>query len=123
MKKYLSPAIYRLSNIIVENSSGCWLYTKSNRKILDFTSGIGVLSTGHCHPKIVSSVKYQLTKSIHLQQQLLVQTHAEELSKKLTQFLPKKIDCFFYNTSGSEAIDSSIKLARDYTKKSNIISF
>ena len=120
--KYLSPAIYRVSDLIVKRAAGCWLETEKG-KVLDFTSGIGTLSTGHSHPKICKAVTDQVAKAMHIQQHLLVQTHAVELSMEIDKFMPVKNNRYFYNVTGSEAVDSAIKLARNYTGKSNIISF
>lgn len=96
----------------------------NNKSYLDFTSGIGALSTGHSHPYVISKVKEQLNKSVHLSQQVFL-THDPqiELTKKLIKIMPNKsLDNFFFTNSGSEAVDNAIKISRRYTNKTNIIS-
>ena len=94
-----------------------------NNKYLDFTSGIGTLSTGHSHPYIISKVTEQLPKIIHCQQQIFKSHPPQiELVEKMLTILPKDLDKLFFTNSGSEAIDNAIKIARKYTNKNNIIA-
>ena len=105
-------------------SKGSYIYTDDNRKYLDLTSGIGALSTGHCHPHVTRVVSRQLNKYVHLPQQVFM-THPMqvELSEKIVNTMPsKELDTIFYVNSGSEATDNAIKIARKYTGKSNIIA-
>jgi 4-aminobutyrate aminotransferase-like enzyme len=116
--KILHPTIYP------KYASGSWLYTRDNEKYLDFTSGIGALSTGHNHPYIIKNVKNQLDKYVHMPQQLFnIHEASNELTGKLLDIMPDdSLDSFFYVNSGSEATDNAIKMARSYTKKQNIIT-
>ena len=116
--KILHPTIYP------KYASGSWLYTKDNQKYLDFTSGIGALSTGHNHPHIIKNVKSQLDKYVHMPQQLFnIHQASNELTEKLLNIMPYDyLNSFFYVNSGSEATDNAIKIARAYTKKQNIIT-
>lgn len=123
--KNISNAIKILHpTIFPKYASGSWLYTKDNKKYLDFTSGIGALSTGHNHPYIIKNVKSQLDKYVHMPQQLFnIHEASNELTGKLLDIMPdKSLDTFFYVNSGSEATDNAIKIARSYTKKQNIIT-
>jgi len=123
--KNLSSAIKILHpNIYPRYAKGSFLYTSNNKKYLDFTSGIGALSTGHSHPKIIENVKKQLDKYIHMPQQLFnIHSASNTLTPKLLNLLPhNSLDSIFYVNSGSEATDNAIKIARAYTKKQNIIT-
>ena len=105
-------------------AKGSFIYTSDNKKYLDLTSGIGALSSGHCHHNVTKKVSEQLSKYVHLPQQVFM-THPiqVELSKKIVKTMPyKELDTIFYVNSGSEATDNAIKIARKYTGKSNIIS-
>jgi 4-aminobutyrate aminotransferase len=65
--KHMGAGVGRMSNVIIERGAGSWLYSVSGEKYLDMTSGIGVTSTGHCHPKVVQAANAQATKIIHAQ--------------------------------------------------------
>tara|TARA_B110001469_G_C9603925_1_gene300135 strand:- start:202 stop:1401 length:1200 start_codon:yes stop_codon:yes gene_type:complete len=123
--KHLPSAIKILhSNIYPKYGSGSFLYSSNNKKYLDFTSGIGALSTGHRHPKIIHNVQKQLDKYVHMPQQLFnIHQSSNILTSKLVSLMPdKSLDSIFYVNSGSEATDNAIKIARSYTKKQNIIT-
>jgi 4-aminobutyrate aminotransferase len=110
-------------NILPIGAKGSYIFTESD-KYLDLTSGIGALSTGHNHPRVVEKVKFQLDNYVHMPQQIFKSHPIQiELTKKLLNIMPtKKLDNFFYVSTGSEATDNAIKIARSYTTKSNIIS-
>lgn len=111
-------------NIIVERAKGSWVYCTKGKKYLDLTSGIGALSTGHCHNHVSDMVKKQIDRYVHIPQQVygshLIQI---ELTNKLLDISSfKNLDNIFYTSSGSEATDNAIKIARRFTKKKNIIA-
>ena len=122
--KHIPSCISKVhSNILPLYANNCLIYTK-NSKYIDLTSGIGALSTGHNHPYVINKVKNQLHKYVHLPQQVF-KTHPMqiELTDKIIKTMPySSLDNIFYVNSGSEAIDNAIKIARIYTKKSNIIT-
>tara|TARA_B100001248_G_C27379120_1_gene455987 strand:- start:26 stop:1222 length:1197 start_codon:yes stop_codon:yes gene_type:complete len=105
-------------------AKGSYVYSSNKRKYLDLTSGIGALSTGHNHPYVVDKVKDQLDKYVHMPQQVF-KTHPiqVELTEKILKTVEgTNMDNIFYVNSGSEATENSIKIARKYTGKSNIIA-
>ena len=120
----LTPGVYRNSTVIAKKASGSWLVDINDKKYLDMTSGIGALSTGHCHPKVVSNVKTQVETLVHAQQNC-IESHLPlmELTSKFQKHLPSKLDTFYFTNSGSEAVENAIKLSRKATNKTNIISF
>ena len=122
--KHIPKSISKLHHTILPISSkGSYIFTE-NAKYLDLTSGIGALSTGHNHPYVVEKVKFQLDNYVHIPQQIFKSHPIQiELTKKILDIMPtKQLDNIFYVNSGSEATDNAIKIARSYTKKSNIIS-
>jgi 4-aminobutyrate aminotransferase len=121
--KNLSKSVSKLHPIIPISGSGSKIITKT-RTYIDFTSGIGALSTGYCHPSINSSVKKQLESGSHFAQQVyLTYPNQLELNKNLLNtFKTENINKFFYTNSGSESTENAIKIAKLYTKKNNIIS-
>ena len=80
-------ALSKLHKIIPQYDKGSRIYTK-DKSYLDFTSGIGALSTGHSHPYIIKKVNEQLKKSVHLSQQVFL-THEPqiELTNKLMKIM------------------------------------
>ena len=110
-------------NILPTYAKGSYIYTDKNNKYLDYTSGIGALSTGHNHPYIINKVKDQLDKYVHIPQQIFKSHPIQiELTEKIINTMPNnELDNIFYVSSGSEATDNVIKISRKYTGKSNII--
>lgn len=103
--------------------SGCHLYDASGRAYLDCTSGIGVTSTGHCHPQVVAAVVAQASTLVHAQCATVRHPGLEVLADRLTQITPDGINTFFITTTGTEAVEASIKLARHATGRTEIVAF
>lgn len=121
---HIPKSISKLHKAILPiGAKGSYIFTE-NDKYLDLTSGIGALSTGHNHPKVVEKVKLQLESYVHMPQQIFKSHPIQiELTEKILNIMPNKtLDNIFYVSTGSEATDNAIKIARAYTKKSNIIS-
>ena len=79
---HLSPLLVQSSGICAERGEGSWLYDEKGNRWLDFTSGIGVTSTGHCHPKVVAATQAQVAKLVHAQYATV--THPNMLAKPRT---------------------------------------
>lgn len=121
--KHYAPGCSRMTKIAVEWAKGSWVKDSiSGKTYLDFTCGIGATNTGHCHPKVVKAAQAQLEKGIHLQQNILMSPVVGELITRLTEIVPKPLSRFFFNNSGSESVESAMKLARHVTGRGNIIS-
>lgn len=121
---HIPKSISKLHKAILPiGAKGSYIFTE-NDTYLDLTSGIGALSTGHNHPKVVEKVKKQLESYVHMPQQIFKSHPIQiELTEKILNIMPNKtLDNIFYVSTGSEATDNAIKIARAYTKKSNIIS-
>ena len=116
--------VHRNSSIIAKSAIGCWVTDTSNKQYLDMTAGIGCLSTGHCHPKVVAVVKDQVSKLVIAQQNCIL-THEPQqlLINKLQERTAAHLDTYYFTNSGSEAVENAIKLARISTGKQNIITF
>ena len=113
-----------MQELIAERGEGCYIWDTEGRKYLDFTSGIGVVSTGHSHPKIVEAISKQAGRLLFAQQNILPVTPiALELLTRLKGIVPDELTRFFFCQSGSEAVDNALKLARSYTGRQNVISF
>lgn len=121
--QYLSPVLARYSDILVEHAEGAYLYSADGQRYLDFTSGIGVTNTGHCHPRIVAAVREQAGLLLHGQINIVYHRPVLELIGALREIVPPALDTFFFSNSGAEAVEGSIKLARQATGRSDVIAF
>ena len=120
---HMSPVWGRIFNFVAERAEGSYIYTEDGRKLLDFTCGIGVTNTGHCHPKVVAAIREQAGNFIHAQANIVIHKPMLQLIEELRQIAPPSIDGFFFSNSGAEALEGAVKLARSATGKQNIIVF
>ncbi len=123
LKEHLSPVWTRLADIVVERAEGCYLYDQDGEQYLDFTSGIGVTNTGHCHPRVVAAIQEQAAKLLHGQANIVYSPSVLHLVERLRTVVPAELDGFFFSNSGAEAIEAAVKLARHATKRPNVIVF
>ena len=119
----ISPVWSRITNIVVERGEGAYIYDVKGSRYLDFTSGIGVTNTGHCHPQVVAAARDQVGKIIHAQVNILYHQPLLRLAEALRAVVPAPLDTFFFSNSGAEAVESAVKLARYATGRPNIIVF
>ncbi len=122
-KATLSPLLKQATPVVVERALGSWIYGTDGEKYLDFTTGIGVTSTGHCHPRVVEAAREQAGIIIHAQYTTVMHKPLIALTERLGEVLPSGLDSIFYANSGSEAVEASIRLARMATGRPNIIAF
>ncbi|RZL74181.1 MAG: aminotransferase class III-fold pyridoxal phosphate-dependent enzyme [Rhodococcus sp. (in: high G+C Gram-positive bacteria)] len=107
----------------VDHGEGCYLYGTDGRRYLDFTAGIGVTSTGHCHPHVVEAARRQVGSLIHGQYTTVMHRPMLELVDRLGSVLPPGLDSLFFANSGSEAVEASLRLSRQATGRPNVIVF
>jgi 4-aminobutyrate aminotransferase len=119
----LSPALKQATPVVVDHARGSWIHGTDGIDYLDFTTGIGVTSTGHCHPKVVAAAQDQCGKIIHAQYTTVMHKPLLELTDKLGDHLPDGLDSVFYANSGSEAVEAAVRLARMATARPNIVVF
>jgi 4-aminobutyrate aminotransferase len=120
---HMSPVWSRIFPIEAERAEGSYIYAMDGRKYLDFTCGIGVTNTGHCHPKVVAAIREQAGLFLHAQANIVVHQPMLKLIEELRTIVPPSIDGFFFSNSGAEAVEGAIKLARSATGKQAVIVF
>jgi acetylornithine/N-succinyldiaminopimelate aminotransferase len=98
-------------DVSVERGEGCYLYATDGRKFLDFTSGIAVTSLGHCHPRLIEAITAQAHKLWHVSNLFQIPGQ-QRLAERLVA--NSFADTVFFNNSGAEAVELSIKVARKY---------
>jgi 4-aminobutyrate aminotransferase len=121
---YLSPSYTRGYPLVVKRGYGCRIEDPDGNEFLDFTAGIAVTSTGHCHPKVVKAIQDQAAELIHMSGTDFYYDLMPKVAAKLSAIAPMpgphKI---YYGNSGAEAVECAMKLARYHTGRQNIISF
>jgi acetylornithine aminotransferase len=107
----------------VSHAKGSYIYDTDGKAHLDFVAGVSATPLGHCHPKVVSAIKNQVDKYLHVMVYgEYIQEPAVAFTKLLAKHLPESLDTTYLVNSGTEAIEGSIKLARCYTGRSEIIA-
>ena len=120
---HMSPVWTRIFNFVADRAEGSYIYTDDGRKLLDFTCGIGVTNTGHCHPKVVEAIREQAGLFLHAQANLVIHKPMLQLIEELRTIVPPSIDSFYFANSGAEAVENAIKIARIATGRQNVIVF
>jgi 4-aminobutyrate aminotransferase len=121
--EHLSPVWTHYSDVIVDRGEGTYLYATDGRKFIDFTCGIGVTNTGHCHPKVVEAIRKQAGLLLHGQANLVTHKPMLELVEEMRTIVSPSLDGFFFSNSGAEAVEGALKLARHATGRPNVIVF
>eukprot|EP00928_Gymnodinium_smaydae_P022754 TRINITY_DN19004_c0_g1_i1.p1 TRINITY_DN19004_c0_g1~~TRINITY_DN19004_c0_g1_i1.p1 ORF type:complete len:457 (-),score=111.15 TRINITY_DN19004_c0_g1_i1:187-1557(-) len=121
----VGAGIGRLSNMVIERGEGCWVWNTAGEKYLDLATGIGVVNLGHRHPKVQAAVHAQVDKIWHAQVNIAHHKNMLDLTEKLEGIMPagSDLNSFLFVTTGSEAVEAAVKLARHASKKPNIIVF
>jgi 4-aminobutyrate aminotransferase len=119
----MSPVWGRITDIVVDHGEGACLYDSAGRRYLDFTCGIGVTNTGHCHPKVVAAIQEQAAKLIHGQANIVYHRPMLDLIEALLPVVPPNLESFFFSNSGAESIEAAVKLSKHATGRQNVIVF
>ena len=113
-----------MANFFIERALNSEVWDVEGRRYIDFAGGIAVLNTGHRHPKMVAAVEAQLQQFTHTCYQVLPYENYVTLAERINQLTPgshAKKTCFF--SSGAEAVENAIKIARAATNRSGVIAF
>jgi 4-aminobutyrate aminotransferase len=119
----LSPLLKQATPVLAARGEGVYLYGEDGQRYLDFTAGIGVTSTGHCHPRVVEAAQRQVATLIHGQYTTVMHRPLLTLAARLGDVLPAELDTVFFVNSGSEAVESALRLARHATGRPNLVVF
>ena len=120
---HLSPVWPHYTPIVASHAAGSYVYDNDGVEYLDFTCGIGVTNTGHCHPEVVEAIREQAGLLLHGQINIIVHQPILDLIAELRNVVPSNLDGFFFSNSGAEAVEGAIKLARQATGRPNVIVF
>ena len=120
---HLSNVWFKVTDLQVATGRGCRVTTVDGHEYLDFAAGIAVNSTGHCHPKVTAAIAAQAERFVHAQTNVFTHDLLEPLAAKLDEITPPGIDTFFFANSGAEITEAAVKLAKQVTKRPNVIVF
>ena len=120
---HLSKVWFKVTDLEVASGRGCRVTTTDGHEYLDFAAGIAVNSTGHCHPKVTAAIAAQAERFVHAQVNVFTHDLLEPLATKLAAITPAGIDTFFFANSGAEITEAAVKLAKQATKRPNVIVF
>jgi len=124
VKENLAPSLAEdWPELPAVRAEGIYLYTEDGRKIMDFTSGIGVTNLGHNHPKVLNAAIEQMKKFSHSAVGITLHEPLLRLTEILPKVMPEGMEMFFFGNSGSEAVEGAIKMARYVTERPGIIAF
>jgi len=123
-QQYMSPSYTRIYPLVCARGSGAVIEDVDGNLFLDFTAGIAVTATGHCHPKVVAAIQDQASKLIHMSGTDFYYEPQIDLAERLAKLAPgtrpKRV---FFTNSGAEALEAGLKLARWHTHRSRAIAF
>jgi 4-aminobutyrate aminotransferase len=120
---HLSNVWFKVTDLEVASGRGCRVTTVDGHEYLDFAAGIAVNSTGHSHPKVTAAIAAQAERFVHAQANVFTHDLLEPLAAKLNEITPSTIDTFFFANSGAEITEAAVKLAKQVTKRQNVIVF
>jgi 4-aminobutyrate aminotransferase len=122
--RLISPSYTRSYPLAVKSGRGTRIEDVDGNQFLDFTAGIAVNSTGHCHPEVVSAIQHQCAQLIHMSGTDFYYELMPALAARLSAIAPMPgPHRFYYGNSGAEAVECALKLARYHTGRQHIISF
>jgi 4-aminobutyrate aminotransferase len=123
-KRYMSPSYTRIYPLVVARGSGAVIEDVDGNLFLDFTAGIAVNATGHCHPHVVAAIQDQAAKLLHMSGTDFYYQPQIDLAQRLAEAAPgRSAKRVFFTNSGAEALEAALKLARWHTGRSRAIAF
>jgi len=121
---FVSPSYTRVYPLVVDKAKGLWLLDVDGNRFLDFTAGIAVNASGHCHPQVVQAIKDQADQLLHMSGTDFYYTPQIALAKKLALLASDRGDRkVYFGNSGAEAVEAGFKLARWHTRRELNIAF
>lgn len=122
--QYISPSYTRSYPLVAKSGRGVVIEDVDGNEFLDFSSGIAVCSTGHCHPEVVAAIQKQAGELIHMSGTDFYYENMITLAERLAKIAPMTGPVrIYYGNSGTEAIEAAIKMARYHTRRQGIIAF
>jgi 4-aminobutyrate aminotransferase len=123
-QKYTSPSYTRVYPLVCARGSGAVIEDVDGNRFLDFTAGIAVTASGHCHPRVVAAIQDQAAKLLHMSGTDFYYQPQIDLAQRLAELAPgKSPKKVFFTNSGAEALEAGLKLARWHSHRSRAVAF
>src|SRR5712692_687197 len=123
-EQYMSPSYTRSYPLVAKRGRGVVVEDVDGNEFLDFSAGIAVVSTGHCHPEVVAAIQKQAGELIHMSGTDFYYENLVTLAERLAKIAPMSGPVrAYYGNSGTEAVEGALKMARYHTKRQGIIAF
>jgi 4-aminobutyrate aminotransferase len=123
-ERHMSPSYTRIYPLVVARGSGAVIEDVDGNRFLDFTAGIAVTASGHCHPRVVAAIQDQASRLLHMSGTDFYYEPQIDLAQRLAERAPgRSTKRVFFTNSGAEALEAALKLARWHTGRSRAISF
>jgi len=120
----ISPSYTRSYPLVAARGEGAMVQDVDGNRFLDFSAGIAVVATGHCHPKVVEAIRRQAGELIHMSGTDFYYESMVQLAEKLAALVPGGVARrVYFGNSGTEAIEAAIKLARYHTGRKQFVAF
>lgn len=120
----ISRGVGMTTQIYADRAENAEIWDKDGNRYIDFAAGIAVVNTGHRHPKVMAAVKDQLDRFTHTCHQVVPYENYVELAERLNALLPgREPKKTIFATTGAEAVENAIKIARHHTGRPAVISF
>src|SRR5438874_1633534 len=123
-EQFMSPSYTRIYPLVCARGSGAVIEDVDGNLFLDFTAGIAVTATGHCHPHVSGAIQDQASSLIHMSGTDFYYQPQIDLAQRLAEVAPGKTPKrIFFTNSGAEALEAGLKLARWHTGRSRAVAF
>jgi 4-aminobutyrate aminotransferase len=123
-QKVVSPSYTRGYPLVARRGEGAIVEDVDGNRFLDFSAGIAVVATGHCHPRVVAAIQQQAARLIHMSGTDFYYEELVSLAERLAALspgdAPRRVS---FGNSGAEAVEGAIKLARYHTGRDKFIAF
>ena len=122
-KKYVNTAMVdKIQPVVIEKASGAAITDTSGKEYIDCFSGIAVINAGHGNEKVVDAAKAQIDKLVHCCSYVYYSQPTADLAEKLAQITPGRLQKTFFGKGGAEAIEGAMRLAKQFTGKTEFIA-
>lgn len=120
----ISRGVGMVTQIYAERARNAEIWDVEGNRYIDFAAGIAVVNTGHCHPRLIKAVQEQLEKFTHTCHQVVPYENYVSLAERLCAAVPGDFDKkAIFATTGAEAVENAVKIARVATGRSAVIAF
>jgi acetylornithine/succinyldiaminopimelate/putrescine aminotransferase len=121
---HLAQTVPGRKELVVDRAAGCTLRDADGRLYLDMNSGIAVANVGHCHPDVVAAVQRQIARYAHVNVYgRFVVPEQIEIAERLARVAPGDLEVAFLTSTGTEATEGALKLARKHTGRPGFVAF